>query len=288
MNNRYLTEGLNDLLELTDMLREAQDRFVSELIHSSFYLALDEKMNPIRLSINNNDYAFIFTSPEEFDKTYPSEDVPSMDIELSSLMDIIGLYKLDGLILNVSSQNFYLTKKFLKGLSDLPSNITLSSEAYSTEELKRLRKSIDNGHVEDFIRNPNNYIEFFEMMSSAVLFAVVESESDMDILEHDGIVDTFGLDTKLDYYAHRQNVVLFTSEDKAKRIKTSKFRYLSLVNFATLVHYAIKNEFEGITINPNEENYVVPVDVLIRNWALINRTCWDERMVSAGHNLFQI
>ena len=288
MNNRYLTEGLNDFLDLTDMLREAQDRFVSELIHSSFYLALDEKMNPLRLSINNNDYAFIFTSPEEFDKAYPREDVPSMDIGLSSLMDIIHIYKLDGLILNVSTQNFYLTKKFLKGLNDLPSNITLSSEAYSTEELKRLRKSIDNRYVEDFIRKSNNYMEFFEMMSSAVLFAVVESESDMGILEHDGIVDTFGLDNKPDYYTHSQNVALFTSEDKAKGIKTSKFRYLCLVNFAALVHYAIKNEFEGITINPNEENYVVPIDVLIRNWALINRTCWDERMVSAGHNLFQI
>ena len=288
MNNTYLTGNLDNFLELTDMLREVQDRFISELIHSSFLIAVDEKYNPVCMSINGEKYAFIFTSTEEFEKTYPHDDVSSLEAELSALMDVIKPFRLGGFILNASTQNFCLTKNFLKGLDDIPSCIICSSKAYSSEELKNLRKSIDNEALENFIRTSDDYMEFFRIMSSSVLFAIAESESDMDILEHDGIVDTFGLDHKYDYYIHENHVALFTGEDKIECIESSKFRYLSLVNFASLVHYSINRELEGIVINPGEDDYIVPIDVLIENWALINQTCFDERLVSASHSLFQI
>ena len=288
MANRYLTENLDALIELRDMMREAHGKFISELIHSSFFLAVDFDMNPLRLSIDGDDYAFIFSTPDEFDKVYPNEDVPAMEVELSALIDILEPYRLDGLILNVSSQNFCMTKTFLEGLNDLPSCVICSSNAYSSQELKVLKDSLDNHDFENFIRTCDNHMEFFEMMSSRVLFAAVESDKDMDILEQGGIVDTFGLDHKYDYYSQNGHVSLFTSEDKVKNIKTSKFKYLALVNFATFVHYAIMNEFEGIAVNPDDENYTVPIDVLISNWGLINRTCWDEKLVYASNTLFSI
>ena len=240
------------------------------------------------MSINSERYAFIFPSPDEFNKTYPHDDVSSLEAEFSDLMDVLKPFKFGGFILNASNQNFYLTKKFLKCLNDIPSCIICSSKAYSSEELKILRNSIDNETLENFIRTSGNHMEFFRIMSSAVLFAIVESESDMDILEHDGIVDTFGLDYKYDYYIHNNHIALFTGEEKIEGIESSKFRYLSLVNFASLVHYSIKHELEGIVINPCGDDYIIPIDVLTENWSLINRTCFDERLVSAKHSLFQI
>ena len=114
MNNKYLAQNLDSLIGLADMMWEVHGKFVSELIHSSFFLAVDEGMDPLKLSINNEEYAFIFTSPEEFDMAYPSEDVPAIEMEFSALVDFLEPYGLDGYILNVSSQNFYMTRKFLK------------------------------------------------------------------------------------------------------------------------------------------------------------------------------
>jgi len=120
------------------------------------------------------------------------------------------------------------------------------------------------------------------------LFALIESDNDMDILESNGIIETIGLEDKYAYHTHNNHVPLFTREDKIRSVETSKFKYLSLVNFATLVHYTIKNEFSGIVVNPEDEAYEVPVDVLIENWSLINCTCWDERLVSAKYTIFMM
>ena len=107
-------------------------------------------------------------------------------------------------------------------------------------------------------------------MSSTVLFALVESDNDMGILESNGIIETYGLIDKYDYHTHKGHVALFTREDKVKSVETSKFKYLSIVNFASLVHYVIKQELGGIVINPDEDSYDLPIEVLIRNWSLIN------------------
>ena len=75
MNDRYLTENLGTLIRLTDRMWEVHGMFVSELINFSFFLAIDMDMNPFGLSINGDDYVFIFTILEEFDRAYPSEDI---------------------------------------------------------------------------------------------------------------------------------------------------------------------------------------------------------------------
>ena len=81
-------------------------------------------------------------------------------------------------------------------------------------------------------------------------------------------------------------LALFTSEEKMCNVKTSKFRYTSLVNFASAVHTSINRELRGIVINPGDDNYIIPVEVLIENWSLIYRTCNDDRVASANYCVF--
>ena len=288
LKNHYLIENLDNFIELSAAIKEYQNQFISELIHSSFLIAHDENKEPIILSINSKDYALLFSDDEEFKKAFPDDKVSSIEFKLSTLIEILKDFKLGGYILNVSSQNFYLTENLLKGLKDLPSNLISSNKTYDSQELKNLKDSIDNHDLEEFIKTPGNFTEFFKLMSSAVLFALVESEQDMGILESEGIIDTMGLKDKYEYHSHNNYVTLFTRKEKIKNIETSKFKYLSLVNFSSLVHYTIKEEFNGIVINPDDESYIIPVDVLIKNWSLINQTCWDERLVSANYNVFPI
>lgn len=288
MKNNYLIRNLDKVMDIAGQLRKCQNQFMGELIHSSFLIAHDEEMKPIIISIDCKEYALIFSSQEEFVKAFPGDNVSSLELGMNALVEILKQNRLGGYILNISSQNFYLTGSLLKGLDDLPSNLYSSNKTYTTDELKKLRHSIDNSHVEEFIRSPGTFNEFLGMMSKEVLFALVESDRDMDILECGGIIDTCGLEDKYDYYSHDGYVALFTREKMIKEVQTLKFRYLSLANFTSLVHHAIKQELRGIVINPYEECYVVPIDVLVENWSLINRTCWDERLASADYHVFLI
>ena len=288
LKNNYLTKNLDSFLELSVEMKRSYNQFMSELIHSSFLIAFDEITCPVILSINNKDYALIFTSLEEFKKTFPFKEDSFLDCEFASLKDLLDCFNLEGYILNVSTQNFYITKKFLNGLDNIPSNLVSFSEEYSAEELKCLKDSINNEILEEFIKDSRGYLELFDIISSSPLFALVVSDKDMGILESDGMIRTYGIDDGYDYYTHNQYVSVFTSKNRLKEIPTSKFKYLSLVDFASLAHVAINQEYEGIIINPGEESYIVPVDILLKNWGMISQTCGDKRLVSAKHNLFLI
>lgn len=288
IRNKYVLENLDGFLEMQIALKQKYDRLISEIIHSSFIVAHDLDLNPVEMSLDGKRYAFIFTDEEKFIKAFPTDDIVAMDFELAVLKGFINYDKFDGLILNVSTHNFYLTGEFLNNLKDLPSTSINHSDAYSSEELKMMKNLANNEKLEQFIKGSGNLSEMIEMISSNVLFALAVSDKDMGILEFDGVIETWGLDDRFEYYSHDQYVALFTGESKMKDIETSKFKYLSLVDFATIVHYTIKNEFEGIIINPDDEGYRIPIETLIRNWALINKTCFDYNLVTAKNTLFVI
>lgn len=287
--NTYLMESFDEFMKTQLILRQHHDRFISEIIHSSFLLAIDKELKTVALSLDNRKYAFIFTDADEFEKAFPADDMMAIDYDLDVLIGILNKEKFDALILNVSSHNFYLTREFLNNLKDVPNTSIIDhSGAYSSEELKFLKNSANNKKVEEFIRCPGEFSRLVEIISSNVLFGLVISDKDMDILECDGVIETWCLVGNFDLYSHEKYAALFTSEDKLKNIETSKFKYLSLVDFATIVHHSIKNEFKGIVINPGEENYLIPVEMLIENWSLIYQTCFDYDLVTAKNTLFML
>ena len=288
IRNRYLLENLDSFIEMQIALKQKYDQLISEIIHSSFIVAHDLDFKPVEMSLDGKRYAFIFTDEEEFIKAFPADDIVAMDFEFNVLKGFINYDKFDGLILNVSTHNFYLTGKFINGLKDIPSSSINHSDAYSSEELKMMKNLANNKELEQFIKCSGNFSDLIELISSNVLFALAISDKDMGILEFDGVIETWGLDDRFGYYCHSQYVALFTSESKMKDIETSKFKYLSLVDFATIVHYTIKNEFNGIIINPDNENYMIPIELLLNNWALINQTCFDYNLVTAKNTLFVI
>ena len=288
IRNRYVLENLDGFLEMQIALKQKYDRLISEMIHSSFIVAHDMDYKPVEMLLDGKRYAFIFTDEEEFIKAFPSEGILPMDFEFNVFKGFINYDKFDGLILNVSTHNFYLTGEFINGLKDIPNSSINHSDAYSSEELKMMKNLANNEKLEQFIKGSGNFSELIELISSNVLFALAVSDKDMGILEFDGVIETWGLDDRFEYYTHDQYVALFTNENKLRDIETAKFKYSALVDFATIVHYTIKNEFKGIVINPDDENYVISIETLIRNWTLINRTCFDFNLVTAKNTIFVI
>ena len=287
-NNIYLTKNLDRFLDLSATLKRYQDRFVSELINSSLLIAHDGEDLPITLTLDGKKYAFIFTDEEEFKKAFSGNDSFSLDFEFSTLKQILNEFKMDGFILNVSTQSLYLTRKFINDLNDLPSTIIDCSDAYSAEDLQYLKDSLNNENLQNSIRNSGDFIQLVKSISSNPLFALMVCDNDMEILECGGMIDALGLGDKYDFYNQKQYVALFTDKDRLKHVDTPKFRYLSLVDFSVVAHYSIKNELRGIVINPDEERHVITNEELVDNWPLINRMCHNRKLISGKRYLFII
>ena len=285
--NYYLKQNLDNLLSLSRTLNQYHNRFIMELVNSSFLIAHDENHRPVLLILDNSKYALIFTDKEEYEKAFPGDD-SYLDMEFSRLKNALNGIDLDGFILNISTQNLYLSRKFINDLENLP-NLTFDCcEACTAEEILSLKHSVNNDLLEKYIKNPKEFQELLGIISSNPLFTAVTCDKDMDILEYEGVIDAMEFAGKYDFYRKGQYATIFTNEDKLKDIETSKFKYLSLVDFARIAHYSIGRELKGIVINPNEEAYMIPTEELLENWPLINRMCHNERLISGMHYLFKI
>ena len=288
IKNTYMIGKLDSIFELQESLKKAHEQFISEFIHSSFLIAHDEVGRPVVLEVDGKKYGFIFSGIDEFEKAFMDEETSYEELTVSYLKSILELCKLHGVILNVSSHNFYITREFINGLNDIPSDTIDSSRAYSQEELGMLKDSLDNSDLEGLIKSPIAFKDLIETISSRPLLSLAVSEKDMDILEEEGMIDTLGLWDKYDFYSHDQYAVLFTGKDRMKNIKTDTFRYLALTDLSIIAHNSIHRELKGIVINPDEENYIIPIEELIENWPIINQKCRNEKMVSSRRTLFVI
>lgn len=288
IKNNYLTKNLDNFLDMLVPFQKSYNQVISEIIHSSFLIAHDEEHQPVIMDIDNKKYAFIFTDHDEFRQTFPSKDVSAMKFELNILKSILKGFKLEAFILNVSSHNIYLTRKFLNNLNNLPSFRIDFEESYSPEDLLMLKESTDNGDLEEFLQNPGDIRQLIDMISSTALFGLVVSDKDMDILERDGVIHAFTVPDRYELYVHDRYYALFTSEEKIAKVKTSKFEYFSFVNFASIVHDCIKQEFKGIIINPGSDDYIIPTEKLLKAWNLINETCNDSKLGLADDIIFML
>ena len=81
---------------------------------------------------------------------------------------------------------------------------------------------------------------------------------------------------------------IFTSKDKVKAIETSKNKYLQLINLATLVNFVLSEDMEGIVINPETDNVLIPRSVLLRYSLGFERFANDERLSEAMYYMFNL
>lgn len=286
IKNNYLIKNLDDALNTSALLKKHYGRFLQELVHSTFLIAYEES-DPIILDVDGRSYAFIFTDEDEFRKSFPNDKFQSGELEMDTLIHIIKGRKLDGYILNASSQNFYMNRKLLNGLDDIPCEC-LSCESYDNEMLKQIRDSVNNEHIEWSIEMKDDLSIILERISEITMFALVVSDRDMDILEVNGMVQTFGITEDYDFYTHNGYVALFTGEYMTQFVETSKFKYLAVANVSSLAHHAISQELKGVIINPGHGDYIISTDELLKNWNFINTWCNDERLGWARYNFFRI
>ena len=81
---------------------------------------------------------------------------------------------------------------------------------------------------------------------------------------------------------------VFTSEEKMNAVNTKKHKYSQLVNLATLVNFILTEDMDGLILNPETDNVLVPRTTLLRYSLGFEMYANDERLSEAMFYLFKI
>ena len=206
--------------------------------------------------------------------------------------NVIKTTDIEGYILNPASEKYLFTDKFILGITNLPKTNFFSDNPYSEEELKSLNDNIDNRELEDFItdsRNIGYYEGLFEKLASSTMLALMLSANDLSDYVADGIISMKSTGPLAQMYVDMiggEYATLFTSHEKMDYVGTDYFKYSQIVNVATLVNFVLSEDMDGIIINPESDNVLIPRSELLKYCLGFEKFANDERLSNAIYYLF--
>ncbi len=218
-------------------------------------------------------YLPLFTNLEEFEKHKGDDgefEALSNDFEL--YLEIVKESSLDGIIINIEGMCIPFDREFL---SEIPTGsavtFTEGEEAYSAGELKDIFESITNDELVDFFENDTDHNDLESVMvqlSNSHLLNAVISDDSLDEFAQDGIikysdVGGFNLFIMDDDPIHM--AMLFTSkEEMADTIKDSDSSFYGQITvLSELFEFILRNDMDGIIINPNSlDQYILREEII--------------------------
>ena len=285
-----------EILELyEDSPDETFQRFGYELIHSCLIIAGDVRDDYINIptaDLENEKYGLLFTDMDEFRKAFPDYEVESHPNDFEAYFDMMKKSNLSGFIINIKTECFILPAEAFEDETSLPLKRYPTDDSYSSSELKEIRNHINNGPLEEFIRDPKNiarYEELFSKMSESTLMILRLAKEDLRDKAHDGMI-SMERDEPIGFL-HSDNTggkyaTLFTSEEKMEDIQTPLNKYFQIVNFSQMAHFVLGDDMDGIVINPGSDNIVLTREILFEYSDIVDNTCDDPKLNSAIFHMF--
>ena len=290
---RYLGEFEENQEDVSD---ETLNKLLNELKHSNLIIAADLNGLSNRMAfveIKDRRYGFLFTDMDEYRKFIKGAECGCQSCDFEMYKRIVDDGLADGFVLNPESEGFVIIREIFDAINYLPQHDYEPVDAYTSEELKSLKDSIDNHELEDFLKDPSNigrYEELFEEISNSTLLTLMVSREDLTGYVEDGVISMVEkpmgflyLDKLGGKYA-----TVYTSEAKIGNVPTDLNKYSQIVNFSQLTNYILNDDLDGIIINPNSENVLLTRDVLLEYWFILEGTCNDKRLYSAIMHMFPI
>lgn len=293
-------ENLRKLINEIDTLEENApietfEMFRNELKHSTLITAGDVKSDTLNLftvKTDKGEFGMIFTDMDEFGKVFPNFEVEAHEYPFAVYKHLIESSDLLGFVINFKSEQFVLVREIFEHINDLPVNSFPSDNAYSSDDLKKVRESIDNTSLEEFIRNPSNAYDYeglFESISNSTMLTLRLSNEDYAPMAEDGIISMRESGPLGFLYKDETGgnyAVAFTSEDKIRSVETTLNKYPQIVNFTEMVTFLLNSDMDGVIINPSEERIMISRDVLMEYYGFLEDKCSDERLNSAIYHMF--
>lgn len=293
-NHKHLRTVIEDIYSNDNMLNEnLAFKLVNEFRYSNLYIAAKRENNTLNFIIYEDEGLKItplFTDPDEFRKFFRGEDVELLKNSFELYQNILKTTDIEGYVLNPASEKYLFEKDFILSIKNIPKTNFYMGNPYSTDELIQINNSIDNTRLESFIANRNNigdYEALAEELSNSTLLALMTSDLDIkkDIisLKQTGPIAQIHIDRVGGLYA-----CIFTSHSKMQPIRTNRFKYCQIINLATLVNFILFEDMDGLIINPETDNVLIPRSVLLKYSLGFEKYANDERLSEAMYYMFRV
>lgn len=297
-NHKHLRTVIEDIHENDGKLtEELLLKLINEFKYSNLLIPAKKENDTLNFIIYDDEDIKItplFTDRDEFRKFYRDEDIQVLENPFELYQNIIKTTEIEGYILNPASEKYLFSKEFILGITNLPKTNFYTTDPYSEEELADIRDSINNEPLEKFIANPFNIGDFeglFEELSKSTILALMLSNQDLSAYAKDGIISMQTTGPLAWMHIDRiggEYATIFTSESKMHDVKTDHYKYSQLVNLATLVNYVLTEDMDGIVINPESDNVLIPRSELLKYSLGFEKFANDERLSTSIFYIFPL
>jgi hypothetical protein len=293
-NHKHLRVVIEDIYANENRLNENLAlKLVNEFRYSNLYIAArkeNDTLNFITYEYNDMKLTALFTDHDEFRKFHHEEDIQLLQNSFELYQNILKTTDFDGYILNPASEKYLFTKEFILTITNIPKTNFYTTDAYSAGELLDIYRNVDNRYLEEYISNPKNvgdYEMLFERLANSTILTLMVSDMEFD----NDIIDLREIGPVAGMYTDKVGgiyVTIFSSTDRIRHVNTSKFKYAQLVNLAMLVNYVLVEDLDGIVLNPDSDNVLIPRSVLLRYSLGFERYANDARLCEALYYMFAL
>ena len=293
-NHKHLRVVIEDIYANDNRLNENLAlKLVNEFRYSNLYIAArkeNDTLNFITYEYNDMKLTALFTDHDEFRKFHHEEDIQLLQNSFELYQNILKTTDFDGYILNPASERYLFTKEFILTITNIPKTNFYTTEAYSAGELLDIYRNVDNRYLEEYISNPKNvgdYEMLFERLANSTILTLMVSDMEFD----NDIIDLREIGPVAGMYTDKVGgiyVTIFSSTDRIRHVNTSKFKYAQLVNLAMLVNYVLVEDLDGIVLNSDSDNVLIPRSVLLRYSLGFERYANDARLCEALYYMFAL
>lgn len=295
-NHKHLRTVIEDIHSNDDKLtKDLLLKLINEFKYSNLFIPAKKENDTLNFIIYEDDDAKItplFTDTDEFKKFYSDSDIQILQNSFELYQNIIKTTDIEGYILNPASEKYLFTDKFILGITNIPKTNFYSSNPYTEEELKELNDNIDNTNLEDFISKRENvgyYEGLFEKLASSTMLTLMLSPNDLSGYARDGVISMQSTGPLAQMYVDKiggEYATMFTSHEKMDSVASEYFKYSQIVNVATLVNFVLSEDMDGIVINPESDNVLIPRAELLRYCLGFEKFANDERLSASIYYMF--
>ena len=294
-NHKHLRTVIEDIYPNENQLtEELTARLIHEFRYSNLYIPAKRENDTLNFIIYEDEGSKLtplFTDMDEFRKFYKNdENIQVLQNPFELYQNVLKTTDIDGYVLNPSTEKYLFKKEFILAIKNIPKTNFYTTNPYSQEELLSLKKSVDNTDLESFIGDRSyvgDYESLFEKMANSQLLGLMLSDLSIDkeiiSLKQSGPIASMYTDNIGGVYA-----TVFTSESKMDVINTDKNKYSQLVNLATLVNFILTEDMDGLILNPESDNVLIPRVTLLRYSLGFEMYANNERLSEAMYYLFKI
>lgn len=296
ITHKHLRTVIEDIyLNDNELTEELLIRLIHEFRYSNLYIPAKRENNTLNFIIYEDEEAKItplFTDLDEFHKFYKDDDIQVLNNPFELYQNIIKTTDIEGFILNPASEKYLFNKEFILSIENIPKTNFYATNPYSEDELRDIYNSIENSDLEQFVDNPANigdYEMLFEKLTHSRLLTLMLSDYDLSPKADDGLISQKETGPVASMYIDNvggRYATIFSSRQRLNDPATSKFRYAQLIDLATLVNFVLTEDMDGIILNPQSSNVLIPRLTLLRYSLGFERFANDERLFESIYYLF--